>query len=123
MATRGAKPKPTALRLVTGNPGKRPFNPLEPTPKGRPTPPVPMRGRPLALWRRYVSRAWWLTETDSHACWLWCQLAAEAEVDVAAMTAARIGQLRACASEIGFNPASRTRLAGPPPSSGNSDYF
>jgi P27 family predicted phage terminase small subunit len=32
MATRGRKPKPTALRLLEGNPGKRPINTNEPIP-------------------------------------------------------------------------------------------
>lgn len=32
MATRGRKPKPTALKLLEGNPGKRPINANEPIP-------------------------------------------------------------------------------------------
>ena len=32
MATRGRKPKPTALKLLEGNPGKRPLNIREPAP-------------------------------------------------------------------------------------------
>ena len=32
MATRGRKPKPTALKLLEGNPGKRPLNANEPIP-------------------------------------------------------------------------------------------
>ena len=32
MATRGRKPKPTALKLLEGNPGKRPLNDREPVP-------------------------------------------------------------------------------------------
>ncbi len=32
MATRGRKPKPTALKMLEGNPGKRPLNAHEPTP-------------------------------------------------------------------------------------------
>ena len=32
MATRGRKPKPTALKLLEGNPGKRPINEHEPVP-------------------------------------------------------------------------------------------
>ena len=36
MATRGRKPKPTALKVLEGNPGKRPLNDREPVPpKGR----------------------------------------------------------------------------------------
>ena len=30
MATRGRKPKPTALKILEGNPGKRPLNAFEP---------------------------------------------------------------------------------------------
>ena len=32
MATRGRKPKPTALKALEGNPGKRPLNEHEPMP-------------------------------------------------------------------------------------------
>ena len=32
MATRGIKPKPTALKILEGNPGKRPLNENEPIP-------------------------------------------------------------------------------------------
>ena len=32
MATRGRKPKPTALKVLEGNPGKHPLNTNEPTP-------------------------------------------------------------------------------------------
>ena len=31
---RGKKPKPTHLKLITGNPGKRPLNEAEPKPEG-----------------------------------------------------------------------------------------
>ena len=33
MATRGRKPKPTALKVLEGNPGKRPLNENEPKPE------------------------------------------------------------------------------------------
>lgn len=35
MAIRGRKPKPTALKVLEGNPGHRPINYKEPMPKGR----------------------------------------------------------------------------------------
>ena len=35
MATRGRKPKPTALKVLEGNPGRRPLNKNEPKPKGK----------------------------------------------------------------------------------------
>ena len=33
MATRGRKPKPTAIKELEGNPGKRPLNANEPKPE------------------------------------------------------------------------------------------
>ena len=33
MATRGRKPKPTAMKVLEGNPGKRPLNFAEPHPE------------------------------------------------------------------------------------------
>ena len=35
MAIRGRKPKPTALKVLEGNPGHRPLNKKEPMPKGK----------------------------------------------------------------------------------------
>ena len=35
MAVRGRKPKPTALKVLEGNPGHRPLNKKEPMPKGK----------------------------------------------------------------------------------------
>ena len=112
MAVRGQRPKPTALRVITG--GKPRAG--EPQSLGRPQPPVKMTGRPAALWRRYVLPAYWLGSADGPKAWLWCELQAEAEASVAAMTAARLGQLRNLGGELGFDPVSRARMAGPAPS-------
>ena len=53
MATRGRKPKPTALKVLEGNPGKRPLNELEPKPKKQ-APSCPSWLEPEAKkeWRR-----------------------------------------------------------------------
>jgi hypothetical protein len=125
MAIRGAKPTASVVKLVTGKRGRVPVSPEEPRPDGRPRAPTPLQGRPLALWRRFINKAWWLTEADSPKAWLWCHLQAEAEEDVAKMTAARIGQLRALGSELGFDPSSRTRLGAitPPKRDELDKYF
>jgi phage terminase small subunit len=47
---------------------------------------------------------------------------AEAEENPRAMTAARIGQLRALGSELGMDPASRARLAPAKPPDDDWDY-
>ena len=107
---RGRKPLPTLLRLVTGNPGKRPLNKEEPKPKGKPVKPVFVKGKAAKLWTQYVQVGFWLTDADSHALGVWCALGAEIEKDVERMTASRISQWRALSSELGFLPASRSRL-------------
>lgn len=53
MAQRGRKPKPTHLKLVTGNPGNRPLNKREPKPKrALPRPPGHLSDEALTEWRR-----------------------------------------------------------------------
>jgi len=53
MATRGRKPKPTALKLLDGNPGKRPLNDREPVPpKGNVKCPSWLMPEAKKEWRR-----------------------------------------------------------------------
>lgn len=52
---RGRKPKPTHLKLVTGNPGKRPLNTREPRrATGRPMPPAHLTAEARTEWRRVI---------------------------------------------------------------------
>jgi len=56
MSTRGRKPTPTHLKLVRGNPGKRPVNQAEPKPKVvLPSPPAELSEDALAEWNRVAS--------------------------------------------------------------------
>lgn len=123
MAARGQKPKPTKLRLITGNPGKRALPVNEPLADGRPMPPAPLDGRAAALWAAYVQPAAWLAEADSPTAFMWCHLAAEFEADPGKMLAARIGQLRALASSLGFDPSSRARMGTPAKSNDPADAY
>lgn len=120
MATAGRKPTSSVVKLITGRPGRRPPSPNEPRPTGRPSPPEALRGKPLALWRRYVSRAWWLTEFDSPTAYAWVHLFAQFLESPQDMPASRIAQFRALSNELGFDPGSRARLAGAAPP-GKSD--
>lgn len=55
--TAGAKPQPTALRVLRGNPGKRPLPKNEPQPAlafERPAPPSYLEGDAAAEWNRVV---------------------------------------------------------------------
>ncbi|MDD5352998.1 MAG: phage terminase small subunit P27 family [Candidatus Omnitrophica bacterium] len=52
---RGPKPKPTQLKIIQGNPGKRALNKNEPKPNcGIPDPPEHLSERALKEWKRIV---------------------------------------------------------------------
>src|SRR5262245_41506 len=78
---RGRKPVPTALKVLRGNPGRRPLNPAEPTPAPAPVNPpdwLPQDAR--AEWDRLapmLARNGLLTEMDIDAlvayCEAWCR--------------------------------------------------
>lgn len=54
---KGRKPKPTLVKAMQGNPGKRPMNYLEPKPpKGKPKPPDDLSPLAKAEWDRCVDR-------------------------------------------------------------------
>src|SRR5262249_50272328 len=74
---RGPKPTPTALRVLRGNPGRRPLNAREP--KAAPatlTPPAWLKGLAVAEWQRIapvLHRLGILTEVDDIALAAYCQ--------------------------------------------------
>jgi len=77
MAQRGRKPKPTAIKELEGNPGKRPLNDAEPKPV-RKAPPCPKWLEPEAKkeWRRLskqLEQIGVLTEVDQAAFASYCQ--------------------------------------------------
>lgn len=77
MAARGRKPKPTALKVLEGNPGKRPLNKNEPKPEKK-APRCPSWLEPEAKkeWRRMSKRLeelGVLTQVDAAAFAGYCQ--------------------------------------------------
>ena len=89
MAKRGPKPKPTALRILEGNPGRRPLNTNEPQPPGgMPDPPEHIQGRALDMWHTLapqLAACGMVTAVDAHALELlvdcyakYCEMTAEA---------------------------------------------
>jgi hypothetical protein len=107
---KGRKPTPTVLRLITGNPGKRPLPPADPLPAGSIERPAKLNKSVGVLWDKYIARAWWLTWADGPKALMWCHLQAEYEKSPTKMIASRIAQLRALGAELGFDQAARTRL-------------
>ena len=54
MGARGPKPRPTALRLIDGNPSKRPINESEPSPTGKAWMPSHLSDEAKKCWRRIM---------------------------------------------------------------------
>jgi len=76
MAARGRKPKPTALKKLEGNPGKRPLNENEPKPAGVPVCPDWLEDEAKAEWARtggILADMGVLTEIDVTAFAGYCQ--------------------------------------------------
>ena len=77
MAVRGRKPKPTALKVLEGNPGHRPLNKKEPMPKGKlPRCPDWLEDDAKKEWKRLgkvLAEMGMLTEIDRAAFAGYCQ--------------------------------------------------
>ena len=139
MGMRGPAPKPTVVKVLQGNPGKRAL------PKGEPMPATADRVPSAPRWLSEEARAEWkrlaprlhavglLTEVDTQALGLLCEsfaqyVAAKAIVDreglllmsdkgnayqhpaAGLMTQAR-GELMKWAREFGMTPAARSRIS------------
>ena len=78
MGRRGPPPKPTKLRVLTGNPGKRRLNQREPQPsKDAPRCPAWLTTDAKKVWRRLsveLKRLGVLTVIDRDALVIYCQL-------------------------------------------------
>jgi P27 family predicted phage terminase small subunit len=136
---RGRRPKPTRLKMLTGNPGKRPLNENEPTPDVA-IPDCPAELSPVAKreWDRLVvklGKLRILTHLDRAALAAYCgayALWAEAmeqlqkygtmikspsgypqQSPYLAVANRQAEIMMRIASEFGFTPASRSRISSP----------
>ena len=136
---RGRKPKPTYLKLLNGNPGKRPLNEHEPHPEPM-IPDCPPQLGPIAReeWDRLTSELASLrivTALDRSALAAYCNAyglwaeATEAIQKYGTMVKSPTGYpiqspyvsianrqaeiMMRIASEFGFTPASRSRISAP----------
>lgn len=112
MAIGGQRPKPTLLKLVTGNPGNRPLPVGEPMPQGKPGRPEWLQGRGSELWDEVMIFAFWLTDADSYKLAAWCERQAEFERPLKRKKwkAADRREHRSAGSELGLDPTSRARM-------------
>lgn len=136
---RGRRPKPTRLKVLTGNPGKRPLNSSEPRPEAA-VPDCPVELGPVARreWDRLaveLSSLRILTNLDRAALAAYCGAyamwaeATEAIQKFGTMVKSPSGYpqqspyvsianrqaelMMRIASEFGFTPASRSRISAP----------
>lgn len=132
----GRKPKPTALKVLAGNPGHRPLNSAEPEPRRRmPFCPRVLQGEARREWHRMgkiLFQAGLLTEIDGPGLMGYCLAYArllDAEEKVRefgsvvkapsgylahspylAIANKALEQMRAFLVEFGMTPSSRTRV-------------
>ena len=110
---RGPKPKPTALKKLAGNPGKRALPKGEPMPTGIARRPDWLNVGAIQVWDELspgTARLGLLTEHDGFAFGMFCTLAAEFRTEAAQMPANRIARLDALVQRFGMDPGSRTRV-------------
>jgi P27 family predicted phage terminase small subunit len=84
MGKRGPPKKPTQLKLIAGNPGKRELNHREPKPaKGRPVCPAAMSRRAKQIWKEtcdQLASMGILAKADRHQIAAYCEAVALAEL-------------------------------------------
>ena len=138
---RGRRPKPTRIKALTGNPGKRPLNPHEPRPEpALPECPPELSSAAQREWARLtaeLSKLGLITNLDRGALATYCgayALWAEATEQVnkygsmvksptgfpiqspyLAIANRQAEIMMRIASEFGFTPASRSRITAPAP--------
>jgi P27 family predicted phage terminase small subunit len=139
--TKGRKRKPTALKLVANNPGKRPLNKREPKPKGGPIAPAELNARAKREWNRIckaLDGLGLLTGADTAILALycaayatWCQAQRELNKKGAgpvikaanktlipspwlAVSNRAHDQIVKVGAELGLTPSARARLQVPP---------
>ena len=147
MATRGRKPTPTALKVLEGNPGKRPLNTAEPQPlKKAPSCPKWLEPEAKKEWRRLakqMEQLGILTEVDMAAFAGYCQAYArwkEAEefitqhgtivrtpsgywqqVPQVSIAQTYLKVMNRFAEQFGLTPASRSRIIADAAAAGPAD--
>ena len=130
--TTGRKPKPTALRLLAGNPGKRPVNAQEPdTGAADLTPPAELTVAARKHWRRLapmLALSGVLKQSDRDVLALYCEGYAQhvANVHAGTFNATLSGQLRQLLGELGMTPSARARIVADvpvDPAAGKARFF
>jgi phage terminase small subunit len=119
------RPKPTAQKRATGNPGRRPLPEKEPEPPdGEVKKPAWLKHRAAKIWKEYAPmliEMRVLTIVDVPMFALWCSLYAEYQETPQIFTASKISKMESIASRFGMDPSSRARMGTPPKNNGNNE--
>lgn len=136
----GRKPKPTSLKLLQGNPGKRPLNENEPKPEPKlPAPPSHLSKEARKEWRRSgafllqlglisdLDRAAFAAYCTAYGRWIEAEEALKTygvmikspsgfpiQSPYLAVANKAMAQMRSLLSEFGMSPATRTRVSTAP---------
>ena len=122
MASRGARPKPAALRLVDGTHRTTRHGDADKVREvaeagearfGKLRKPAGMRGEALKAWRDFIEPAWWLDGSKGMAAIALCELWQEFRFTGTAFPASKHGQMRAYMAELGLTDE-RNRTGEPP---------
>lgn len=116
----GRKPKPTALKVVAGNPGKRPVNDQEPNyASGNLNPPDWLSEDAKGIWNRLSANLdanGLLTEVNRDLLSVYCDLVADyraKRADGKMPPMAQVSRMTSLAGEFGFTPSAASRIIAP----------
>lgn len=121
---RGPKPKPTKLKILAGNPGRRPLPKNEPVFTGKPVMPHWLKPDAVKVWKELVPRyeaKGLVTDGSSEQFAVYCTLNAEFRRAADQMPASRIGRMDAIAQRFAMDPGSATRVQVPKSDAANDD--
>lgn len=147
MGKRGPKPKPTRLRVLEGNPSKRPLNDQEPEPSGEAVCPDYLSDDAKAAWSEIMASLppGMITAADAPLLAAYCEAVATHKAAVESLAARGVArsrcllvhgkpapQLRIMAeaartmatlgTRLGLSPADRSGLKGGGPGEGKSKW-
>jgi phage terminase small subunit len=128
---RGDKPKPTALKLIAGNPGKRPLNRREPNAGPLDLdPPSELSQEARSHWQRLapmLAASGVMRQSDRDVLALYCEsyVVHMANLRDGKLNVSLVGQLRQMLGEMGMTPATRARIVTDKPQGDEAEakYF
>ncbi|WP_305073877.1 P27 family phage terminase small subunit [Propionivibrio sp.] len=118
-------PKPTALKVLAGNPGKRPLNASEPDSGVIDTrPPAELSDAAKAHWTRLapmLAKSGVLKQSDRDLLFCYCETFAVwmESVQAGKLNVPMLTQVRQMLNEMGMTPAARTRIVVDKPAEQN----